>query len=477
MFVPRLMATQHPDSTIRISCRDEVLEAIEAHLKYKCDEIMIDYEGKLTPYHQVEWVVEKAVEYNVSVGEKFLLTPRVPRDDLEDVGRHIMSLVGSVLANLRAYRMGLEPPVRYVIIPMTEDVQDAVRVQRRLMKLERLLCEEAGYPVDQRLVVVPLVETLERQVHADAVVEAFHNALVREASLFIDTVRVFLGKSDSALKGGHIASTLSLKIAISRLARWSEERMIGVKIILGMGKPPFRGHFAPHNTEAWVREWSSHSTVTVQSALRYDTDYNDYIKLISRVLERQGSKPSIMEVDLESHVKKIILEASELYRRNLSGVLPFIGKLFNVVPSTRERVPHSGYGRQVDGKRLPRAIRFTAALYSAGIPPTVLDLEYIARADSKKLEAILETYPGLVSDLGFDLSFFNEEIAMHYMPKDKVRRITEAVRIVSRELGVDAHVEVGEEYWRHANRLARVDSEDEAKNLVILLAKERGFLG
>jgi phosphoenolpyruvate carboxylase len=59
---PTLMATQHPDSTRMITTSQEVEEAIEAISLFRCDEIMVDYEGKLTPYHQPEWIVDKAHE-------------------------------------------------------------------------------------------------------------------------------------------------------------------------------------------------------------------------------------------------------------------------------------------------------------------------------------------------------------------------------------------------------------------------------
>ena len=180
-----------------------------------------------------------------------LLTPRIPRDDLEDVSRHVMSLVGAILANAKAYRYGLEIPVRYVIMPMTEKCKECYSYSTKTLKLEKLLGEEIGYSSQHYLIVIPLIETVERQIHADAVAEAFHRALIKEATLFIDTMRIFLGKSDSALHSGHIASSLSLKIAI-KLFRWSEEGFINIKIILGMGKSPFRGHLAPHNIDAWI---------------------------------------------------------------------------------------------------------------------------------------------------------------------------------------------------------------------------------
>ena len=47
MYIPRLMCTQHPDSTIKVSTAEEVEEAAVAYLAYGCDEVMVDYEGKV----------------------------------------------------------------------------------------------------------------------------------------------------------------------------------------------------------------------------------------------------------------------------------------------------------------------------------------------------------------------------------------------------------------------------------------------
>ena len=48
MYIPRLMCTQHPDSTIKVSTAEEVEEAAMAYLAYGCDEVMVDYVGKAT---------------------------------------------------------------------------------------------------------------------------------------------------------------------------------------------------------------------------------------------------------------------------------------------------------------------------------------------------------------------------------------------------------------------------------------------
>lgn len=57
--IPVLMAIQHPDSTIYVSAFREVNEAVDIFTKYASDEIMVDYKGRLTPYHQPDWIINK----------------------------------------------------------------------------------------------------------------------------------------------------------------------------------------------------------------------------------------------------------------------------------------------------------------------------------------------------------------------------------------------------------------------------------
>jgi phosphoenolpyruvate carboxylase len=57
---PKVMCTQHPDSASKyIATQEEPGEAIEASLVFSCDEYMLDYEGKATPYHQNVQIVSK----------------------------------------------------------------------------------------------------------------------------------------------------------------------------------------------------------------------------------------------------------------------------------------------------------------------------------------------------------------------------------------------------------------------------------
>ncbi|MCG2867729.1 MAG: phosphoenolpyruvate carboxylase, partial [Vulcanisaeta sp.] len=57
MMIPHLMCTQHPDATVKITAEEEVDEALVDFTGFGCDEIMVDYEGKMTPFTQPKDIV------------------------------------------------------------------------------------------------------------------------------------------------------------------------------------------------------------------------------------------------------------------------------------------------------------------------------------------------------------------------------------------------------------------------------------
>jgi len=73
--VPMLMCTQHPDSTVRVGVEGEVFEAVQSFMVYGCDEVMADYEGKLTPYTQPASIVVEASRHGLALGEEVLGHP------------------------------------------------------------------------------------------------------------------------------------------------------------------------------------------------------------------------------------------------------------------------------------------------------------------------------------------------------------------------------------------------------------------
>ncbi len=502
--VPALMATQHPDSASRyVGSREEVEEAVMDLLPledggYGCDEKMIDYEGKLTPYHQVEWVVEALVRAGLSPGRDFLLTPRIPSERLEGCVRQVMVLWGVMAANKLSLTLAGGQAVRFIVHPMSESSWELVATQKRVLKVQRLAEEELGLRGAEPPRLVPLIEDVVRLFNADRMVSALYSQLAGEG-IVDEGLRVFLGKSDAALAYGHLASSIGLVVALSRLDRWSESEGVRVYPIIGVGKPPFRGNLSPEAVEVFVHQYSGYYTVTMQSAVRFDTPRGSYEKLVS-VLRSNVAR----EVRrLEPGEEKLLVEAARLaareYLRLLLQLADRVTVFARFIPRRRERLPEHQYHRDLGTAMafagdasivslpppppLPRAIKFTAALYTMGLPPTVLGLGRGLQAVEKKLgghalELVLKSLPLLSLDLRVDSRWFSWRTVERCLPSRVLELVREDVRLLWEILGFEP--QPPEDYERKllqaVDAVAKGDS-SLVQRLVEELAVARGFLG
>jgi phosphoenolpyruvate carboxylase len=92
-------------------------------------------------------------------------------------------------------------------------------------------------------------------------------------------------------------------------------------------------------------------------------------------------------------------------------IAPLINDLAKYLPKRRERVQHIGlfgYSRGIGKVSLPRAISFTAVLYSLGIPPELIGTGrgLAAARKSGNLHLIEKYYLNLKHDLYFAGKFF-----------------------------------------------------------------------
>ncbi|MCD4800817.1 MAG: phosphoenolpyruvate carboxylase, partial [Methanococcoides sp.] len=116
---PKVMCTQHPDSVSRyMSTQEEPNEAVEAAIKYGCDEYMLDYEGKTTPYHQNVQIVSKFIEETDFVpGKDIFITPRAPSAVHENQFRQLMVMMSVAEANYIAHEQSGIQAITEVVHP------------------------------------------------------------------------------------------------------------------------------------------------------------------------------------------------------------------------------------------------------------------------------------------------------------------------------------------------------------------------
>lgn len=464
MYIPKLMCTQHPDSTVRISVQEEVDEAVQAYVAYSCDEVMVDYEGKLTPYAQPKDVVLQACRMGIPLGERFFITPRVPNPLLEDFDRVDLSIEAGIIANHYSGKMLGVQAVKWLILPMVEDIEAIRLVQRLTLKKLNALSEVLNVKMEP-IELIPLIEDTDEQLRVRDYALGLLSVL-KEFSITVDVLRVFLGKSDAAVKSGHVASALSIVYALSELRKLSEDLGMKVEPIVGMGVPPFRGALNnPELANLMAQRYRGYSTATIQSAVRYDLPYTDYQRVRDAILANAGSAPPNVPQDAAAAVDR----ATKAYRELVSKYIDIVQKVADSIPATRERISWRSYGRLLPARgepiSVPRAIVYTSAWYACGVPPAYLDAEFILELHKRdELDFILKALPHLEREWIYDSMFYVRSAAVKRLDDYIVEKIDEALDI----MGVKPEPS---EAYRSLLELNPVERH------AITLGRMRGFLG
>lgn len=483
--IPRCMSTQHPDnvnvpffsSGPELSGEDEVQEAYYAFSHLGCDEQMWDVEGKEVDSFVVKKLLTRHQPYFTEhrLGRDVFLTLRVPNPTVERAEAKILletleSIPRSFDASKHVFHDDL-PPIFEVILPMTTSAKCIDRVYHYYRDFivarqhqpfwagDISIAQWIGEFKPDTINVIPLFEDLPHLLAADEITEAYL------AGKGASDQRVFLARSDPAMNYGIVSAVLMTKIALWRLERLQERVGVAIHPILGAGSAPFRGNLAPENAPRVAQEYPSVVTFTVQSAFKYDHRPAEVMNAI-RYLRDRATRPA-QEMD-EAACQAVTARYSAEYQRQVQALAPQINAMARFVPSRRKRKLHVGlfgYSRQVGEAQLPRAIAFTAALYSLGVPPELLGLSALSAAD---LALIRSMYRHFDADLRDALRF--ADLDSPHMPRE--------VRAAIEKLGITASID-GEhrEIVRQLGRLTSDERTEGVAELVIRAASLRHFLG
>lgn len=477
LFIPSTMMTQHPDSASRyVSVRDEPGEAIDAltpqPIGLGLEEVMVDYEGKLTPYHQTAEIALGLWERGMAIGENVLVTPRVPSATKETVFHQLMALMSVVESNYQLRAAGSAGAIREVVVPMVETASELVDVRRRIQDVIELGHKEFGISRDPNAVqVIPLVEEVPELLAAGRFLGQYIE-MAAESDFNVSDLRIMLGRSDSAMVYGMVPSVLAVKIAVSDCYAMGREKGVGIYPIFGGGVLPFRGHVSLDNIEQLARDFAGIKTLTIQSGLRYDSGNEAARQVAIKARELlAGNDYLSFNSEERDELTTLVGIFTRHYLDSFAGLLPVVISISELIPRQRDRLARKsavGYARAAaqpeklaaeisdkeiaatlsaipatGAKNLPRAISFTGALYSIGLPPEVIGTgrglaEVVRRRGRQGLERLLGFYPGLKADMAKALRYASFETASPHLDEQVKKQIFADLESISEHLGISA---------------------------------------
>lgn len=483
--VPRCMSTQHPDNVSMpffahdtvLEGEDEIREAYYAFSHLGCDEQMWDCEGKEVDTYIVKKLLTQYPDYFAQkrLGRDVFITLRVPNPTVERAeAKVLLETLESIPRSFDAAKLVYGddmPPIFEVILPMTASSRCIDRVARYYQDFVVGKQNKPFYPGDvtiaqwigefrpERIDVIPLFEDMEHMLSAHEIVRQYL------AGKSIRRQRVFLARSDPAMNYGVIAAVVFNKIALRRLHALGAQLGVELLPIIGVGTPPFRGNLSPRTVQRVAREYPSAHTFTVQSAFKYDYPAEEVRTAVRALRERVPKPPP--EID-ESRCLAIIGRYIQEYQRQITELAPVINRVARHVPGRRKRKLHIGlfgYARNLSGVVLPRAITFTSALYSIGMPPELLGLSALSEDDLAFLRGV---YVNLDDDLADAARFLNPDAG--FVPRGLESRVRDIAAECPRD-GQHAELSAGIAAALRDNRTHEID------DLLLRAAHLRRFLG
>ena len=482
--IPKCMSTQHPDNVnspfftenSELGGEDEIREAYYAFSHLGCDEQMWDCEGKEVDNYVVKKLLTKHGSFfrDKRLGKDVFVTLRVPNPTVEKAeAKILLETLESIPRSFDAAKLFYGDdvsPIFEVILPMTASPKCIDRIYRYYSDFvvgkqnkpfgegDLTIAEWVGEFKPERINVIPLFEDMPHLLDAHNMTRTY----LQDKNL--EYQRVFLARSDPAMNYGLISAVLLNKIALQRLRTLSED--IGVKIypIIGVGSVPFRGNLKPHTVERVAKEYPSAHTFTIQSAFKYDNPTDEVRQAINKLQERKSGPPQEMD---ENRCLEIIEKYYQEYQKQIEALAPVINEVAKYVPRRRKRKLHIGlfgYSRNMRGVILPRAITFTAALYSIGLPPEILGLNAL---DEDEIQFVKKVFVNFEDDLRDSLEYFNQDTA--FLPENLKAKV--------RDLGID--YEVNEEHKGITDYILSSlrENRGDLQEYILTAADLRRFLG
>ncbi|MFA6528601.1 MAG: phosphoenolpyruvate carboxylase [Candidatus Gracilibacteria bacterium] len=469
------MATQHPDNAMApfwgsqaiITTNEEAEEIYQCFSGLGCDEYMWDWEGKFADEAMIERLVSNYFKYfqKNQLGRDNAILMRVPNiweEKTFKLARAYMSILSSAefTKSLKLHT----PPVFELILPMTKNADQLIHLQKTFQKTAKLHKEIFGETEFGKgyIHVIPLFESVDDLANCAKVLEEFLKLHKTNFGSYPPYLRVFIARSDPALNAGFVSAVLATRLALREINRVSEKTGVPMYPIIGTGSLPFRGGINPENIEKSLPQYEGARTVTIQSAFRYDYPLKDVKKAVNFIKKTLKNSKSIkFNTNEFNQIKKITGLFKDIYSPTIETFAPLINEMAAFVPQRRERVQHIGlfgYSRGVGTTKLPRAISFTCACYSLGIPPEFIGTgRGLEKAKKQELLPLIDKhFPTLRHELQHAGKFLNREnLSILAVDNKWASEIQKDIELCEKILGIELGPQK-ENHFLHRNLTSNI---------------------
>jgi len=455
-IIPATIATQHPDNARApywekdgdgfISTYEEIQECYSAFCNLDCQEFMWDWEGKYVDEGVVDKMFHTYYDYfkKHHLGKDKFLTFRIPNVWHEKGYGLARALMGILTAENFARDLKFHtPPLFEVILPMTDKAENIIYIQKTFTKLAKFKCKLFSEKCEfTYLNVIPLVEGVNDMINCRRLLERYLVLHKKEYKKKPEYLRLHIARSDPALNSGIVPAVVGGKIAMSEYYRFGEDNGIEIFPAIGVGSLPFRGSLSPERISSFLKEYAGMRTIYIQSAFRYDFTLTKAKAAIKKLNKEVPKIKAIIYSPKEIKQAAAICKTfTPYYRKTVEGLADTINRLSKQVPSRRERKLHIGlfgYSRGIGKKRLPRAIPFTAVLYSLGLPPELIGTGRGLQAIEKTNLNLEQFYKNFRQDMILAGRYLNKENLSHLAKKGNGwSDIKKDVEIIEKILGIE----------------------------------------
>lgn len=456
--IPTTMATQHPDNAGAphwdtngnpfVNIQRELADCLDAYQELGILEYMWDWEGKYADASVVDKLYGESYDYfhEHPLGNDRFLTFRLP-NIWEEKGYSLLQAMTVMLtAEDFAKDLGFKSrPLFEVILPMTMRADQLMHMHHLFGELARFknkVFNTNGVKNDEMMEMIPLVEGVSDQQGIAQLLKEYieqYQTVYGEQPTY---VRPFIACSDPALSSGWLAARLANLDALSQIQQLSDETGIPMHPIAGVGSLPFRGGLSPQSAHDFALRYPGVRTATVQSSFRFDHPLSQVKKAIKQLeTSLADSKSDVFDKDTTQHMRAIARHAEGFFQDSLKGIVSDIQPIFAAVPRRRERRMHTGllgYGRKSGTVKMPRAITFTAGLYSLGVPPEFIGLgRTLATLSKEEHQTLHQTMQYLSKEVETAGRYLNQSNLELLAKRNKAwAPILEDVRLTERELGI-----------------------------------------